>query len=244
MFERRLPFTARAANLLAIAACVATLAACNSTQLQGTPNVSNEAMIAHSNENWPSGSATYVYPLVMIVGPPGAVSCGLAQPHRSGVPWTGNVDANRTVTVGLPSTYDHQHYQTTVRYQCRVITAEHPEGETVVRDVPNIEFPLDPEARARRLQQQIELRARTCADPPRMMRPSWCNQEVRYSPERSFQPKIIHVGQPDAEAPARWARLRAEFQARCDEPQRQWLCIFYDNAAWDQMQRTDLGAAP
>jgi hypothetical protein len=156
----------RAANLLAIAALVGSLAACNSTQLQGTPNVSNEAMIAHSNENWPSGSATYVYPLVMIVGPPGAVSCGLAQPHRSGVPWTGNVDANRTVTVGLPSVYDRQNYQTTVRYQCRVITTEHPEGETVVRDVPNIEFPLDPEARARRLQHIAHLWRRIDHQPP------------------------------------------------------------------------------
>lgn len=117
---------------------IGALVSCNSTGVQGEANIATGSMFALSNENWPNGSARYTYPLVMIVAPPGAETCGLTTPHRSGVPWVGYVDADRTVTIGLPSIYDRGQHRTTVRYQCLVRSPEHPEGQVVVRDVPEV----------------------------------------------------------------------------------------------------------
>lgn len=138
MFHRAPHNGTRAVKLLVLAAVATALAACASTAVQGEADIESGSMFALSNENWPNGGARYTYPLVMIVGPPGATTCGLTEPHRSGVPWMGNVDVNRTVTVGLPSIYDRRQYRTTVRYQCSVRSPEHPEGRVVVRDVPEV----------------------------------------------------------------------------------------------------------
>lgn len=188
----------------------------------------------------PSFTAPYYtgVQLVMVVGPPGATECGAARPVQLGAPSRGLLDADRSVTV-TPSWENG-----IATYTCRVVSPEAPEGYDITRQVRDVELPLEPHLRDQRLATQRESRRRWCAERPlaAVAAGITCNNvdAMAYEPQQRLQPYVVHVGEPDAEARARWRRLRERIGDRCRTGARTINCGFLTDGTWEALEARDL----
>lgn len=176
--------------------------------------------------------------LVMIVGPPGTTDCTASNPVL-GAPWRGAVDSGRSVTV-TPSPESG-----VATYKCRVVSAEFPEGRDIIRQVLDVELPIEPHLRERRLVAQREHRRTWCSEREFAASAAGvdCNNidAMPYEPQQRLQPYIVHVGEPDSEAHARWNRLRERVVERCRTGADSISCHFLTDGTWEALEARDLG---
>lgn len=228
------------------------------SELHGEIDVATGFLTYADYISWPGSPIPVTLPLVMIVGPPGATACGLSAPSSSfrgqlgghpRAPWQGTLDGDRSVTIALPSSYQRRRgesYQSSIAYQCRVISPEWPQGRVVTRVVRDVEFPIDTAERERRFAVQIEQRNRRCAEEPDTMRTfgiSCDPSRFEYIPERRMQPFIVHIGDAGAAGAARWDRLRERIAARCEGDPYGLFCSMLTDGTWEVIKAADLNGA-